>query len=105
MAKDKGILLDDNFDLKITVKRDTDGLITSGLEIGNTTYQNQNILLRANKGELKENPTSGVGVQNYLEDYSGEALAREIRKEFTQDGMTVRKININLPEIEIVAEY
>lgn len=105
MKKGTGILLDADFDLRVDVKRNNSGLIERGLVIGATTSQNQMILLMANKGELKEHPMSGVGVDNFVEDYSGDALAREIRKEFSQDGMTVRKIKVNIPNIEIDADY
>lgn len=105
MAKHTGILLDDNLDLKVEVVKDSDGLITQGIVVGDTTYQNQILLLHANKGEIKEFPTSGVGVQNYLEDDSSEALAREIRSEFTDDGMTVSSIEINMPQLNIEANY
>jgi len=105
MAKNIGILLDENFDLKVNVQRDGNGLIISDLEIGDTTYQNQKLLLLSNKGEIKEFPTAGVGVQNYLEDNSSEELAREIRKEFSDDGMVISKIYINIPSLEIEAKY
>lgn len=105
MSKSTGILLDENFDLKVNVQRDESGLIISDLEIGDTTYQNQKLLLLCNKGEVKEFPTSGVGVQNYLEDNSAEELAREIRKEFSDDDMVISKIIINIPSLEIEAEY
>lgn len=92
----KGILITDDF--KPVIK-------TGSLAIGDTTSQNQHLLLLSNKGDIKEYPLSGVGVQNYLENHSSEDLAAEIRKEFTQDGMKVKSIKIDLPSIEIDAVY
>lgn len=92
----KGILLTD--DLKPVIKN-------GSLVVGDTTAQNQQLLLLSNKGDIKEYPLSGIGVQNYIEDNRTEELAAEIRKEFTQDGMKVKSIKIDLPSIEIDAVY
>ncbi|MNT70746.1 hypothetical protein D3C72_2091630 [compost metagenome] len=42
----------------------------------------------------------GVGARRYLEDNSPDNLAREIRQEFSIDGMTVNKIQI-APDLTI----
>ena len=105
MAKNIGVLLDENLELVINPVRDSTGMITSGFVIGDTTFQNQKILLLANKGEMKEYPTCGVGASNYLESNNGDELAREIRSEFTKDGMEVTKIAIDIPSIKIEAKY
>lgn len=91
-----GILIDDDFELQIT---------SGSLTIGDSGSQNQTILLLAGKGELKEHPQRGVGIRTYIESENIEDLAREIRTEFSLDGMKVEKININIPEVEIVANY
>ncbi|MDN3671514.1 hypothetical protein QWY99_22185 [Flavobacterium branchiarum] len=90
-------LLDDDFDL----------LVTDGdLVVGESTAQHQKMLILIEKGELKDVPMRGVGAQRYLEDDSPENLAREIRLEFSFDGMTVNKIQIASDlTIEIDAKY
>ena len=102
----KGILLNNDSDLKIDVKLDASGKIISGSCIGETTYQNQKILILANKGDLKMNPTRGVGAIRFIEENNQNDLAREIRTEFIADGMTVEKIKIdNDLNIDVEAYY
>jgi hypothetical protein len=92
-----GIVLDNDLDLKVT---------NGSLAFGEVTYQNQKILILADKGELKANPMRGVGVRRYLENETPDALAREIRLEFSADGMKVNTININADlEIQVDAIY
>lgn len=92
----KGIQIDSNNDL----------LVKAGhLVIGDTTAQNQKLLLYAEKGEIKENPIRGVGIRRFVESAEDGGLAREIRKDFALDGMTVNAISINIPTIQIDADY
>lgn len=106
MAKNIGILLDSaTGDLAIEVVRDASGLITSGLVIGDVTEQNQRSLLLASPGEIKEDPLVGVSLRSFIESDDVDGLARKIRTEFTKDGMTVSKISIDLPNMEIEAKY
>lgn len=93
----KDFLLDEDFDLQIA---------GGDLVVDESTYQHQKILLFADKGQFKQNPTIGVGSRRYLETSKPDELAREIRLEFYGDGMDVKNINIsdNL-EIVIDAEY
>lgn len=93
----KGIVLKEDLDLKV---------VNGRLSIGDITYQNQKILILGDKGEFKDAPMRGVGAQRYLEDSSPDALAREIRTEFTIDGMKVDAIKIGASgKIEIDAYY
>jgi hypothetical protein len=93
----KGILL--NNDLDLAVKNGT-------LLFGETTAQNQKILLLSNKGEFKTTPMRGVGIGRYLENSEANELAREIRTEFVIDGMTVNSIQIGSDlELKVEASY
>jgi hypothetical protein len=105
MAKSTGILLDDNMELVITPVRDLDGLITSGLVVGNVTFQNQKILINATKGEIKEDPMSGVGASNYVESNDSEGFVREIRSQLTRDGQRVKSISVKIPAVRLEASY
>ncbi|MEL3904442.1 MAG: hypothetical protein P1P63_04955 [Treponemataceae bacterium] len=60
-----GIVIE-NDDLKVTVRRDVDGLITSGLVLDDITFQRCDLIIRAQKGEFKEHPTLGFGIESYL---------------------------------------
>ena len=84
--KGKGILLDDNSNLLISNK---------SMVIGDTTGQNQKNLILTEKTELKFTPMRGVGSRRFLEDHTPDNLAREIRQEFSIDGMTVKSLKID----------
>lgn len=97
MAKAIGILIDpDTGDLQVDTERDALGLIAQGLGIGNTTYQNQAIILLAAKGELKEYPTLGVGISDMVNDHEAAGWTREIALQLEADGMTVNSVEINI---------
>lgn len=92
MGKSTGIMLDpDSGDLQVMVVRDSDGLITSGLVIGDVTEQNQRTILLAEKGEIKENPLLGVGLASFLDHDEPSELLREVRENLRMDGQTVSK--------------
>ena len=105
MAKSIGILLDENMELVITPVRDSAGLITSGLVLGDVTFQNQKILINAVKGEIKEDPMVGVGASNYVESNDKEGFAREIRSQLTRDGQKVKSILVKIPNVRLEAGY
>lgn len=87
----KDILLDENSDLQI---------ITGDFVSGDSDGQNQELLLSTDKGEWKENPKVGVGLFAFLNDENPNALLREIREQFTSDGMTINELKI-LPQNKI----
>ena len=62
--------------------------------MGESTRQHQDHLLLAQKGELREFPTAGVGVHDWLLDETRNDLAREIKRQFEADGMDVLEIKI-----------
>ncbi len=90
------LLLDDTLDLQI---------VNGDFVIGESTAQNQKLLILCDKGAFKENPMRGVGARRYLEAEKPDALAREIRQEFSLDGMTVNTIKMNNGIIEVDAFY
>jgi hypothetical protein len=92
----RGIILNENLSIKVA---------NGSMAIGDTTRQNQQVLLMANKGDFKYRPMRGVGLKRFLETSRTEELAREIRSEFTIDGMTVNKIQVNNGKLEVEASY
>ena len=89
----KGIILNENFELEVMPVRDTNGLITSGIQVGNIDYQRVKIIVIAQKGEFKEFPTLGFGIDNYLkanvQDIKQRFIA-EMTKELKSDGMNAK---------------
>lgn len=100
----KGIQLID-YDLDIKVERDRFGKIISGLVIGDILHQNQAILLGIRKGELKENPSVGVGLSDMLLSHDLTDIRNEIRQQLEMDGQTVEKIIITSSKLGIEAHY
>ena len=87
---------------------DSDLVVTNGeLTIGDTLYQNQYIILQAQKGDLKEYPLMGVGIEDITNDDDLAEWKRRIRDEMKKDGLTVTKTEINTQtgEILIRADY
>ena len=106
MPKIRAILLNNEFDLDILVRKDSEGKIVSGLKIGDSVYQQQTLLLVANKGEIKHSPLVGVGLNNFLlDDSSNDELYQEIGSQFRRDGMTVRSISFTDGKLNIESEY
>ena len=98
--KTKGIQLADNtntlggVDLIIQVKRGSDGLIGQGIMVGDTMNQNQALLLIANPGEFKNNPTIGVAIDELLLDNDFLRFRHRIREHFAKDSLIVRNVQL-----------
>ena len=105
MSKKTGIQLTSNLELSIQPVRDITGLIVSGLTVGDTLYQNQYIILNAQKGEFKENPTLGVGINDMANDDDLNEWKKAIREEFAKDGLKVDQLSISTTGMEIKADY
>ena len=112
MPKDIGIQLNESndngeiLDVKIEVKRDSDGKIIQGISIGKTLEQNKALILITHLGENKFNPELGVGIEDLLlsEDYL--QFRHKIREHFAKDGLKVITVDLypNKP-IKIDAKY
>lgn len=63
--------------------------------VGESLRQTQMLLLVTNKGEWKQNPIMGIGVLNYIETHNAGKLQREIRSQFSLDGMQVSSVNMD----------
>lgn len=95
-----------NIDLQI----DEDyGLMTDtaahDLVVGDVTYQNQALILQAQKGEWKEKPMLGCGIGDMTNDEDTGNWKRAIREELGRDGIKVKQLKINGEQIEIDADY
>lgn len=79
------LLLDNNGDLKIE---------NGDFVIGDATLQNQNAILQSQKGEFKEHPEVGVGLDNGILDENPREIISEIRKQFIHDGLEIKTFDI-----------
>ena len=100
----KAIQLKD-YDIEVKVKRDSYGKIVSGMIIGDVLHQNQAIILSMRKGDLKENPSIGVGLSDLLLDHNMLSIRSEIRQQLELDGQTVNSIMVSKSSIAIDAKY
>lgn len=92
----KGILLENNYSPMLKGRT---------LAIGETTRQNQALILLLHKGELKENPAVGVGISDMLLDHDPLHWRQTIREQLEMDGQEVSSIRITNHGITIDAQY
>lgn len=99
-----GIQLID-YDLTADVIYDSNRQITQGLVVGDITPQNQAIILQCHKGEIKENPALGVGIDGMILEHDALAWRTRIREQLELDGQKVNSITITTTSIDIDAKY
>ncbi|HEY5508407.1 MAG TPA: hypothetical protein VIK29_07045 [Paludibacter sp.] len=84
----KGILLTSDFELAIHPVRDVNGLIISGLVVGNSIDQEAMIVLQLRPGELKEDPLLGPGLTQFIRGkYNKSVIENTIKQHFTRAGI------------------
>ena len=94
--KNRDILIDENYDIRFS---------GADLAIGDSTLQNKALLMKCHKGELKEHPYTGAGIDDMVNDDDTSFWRHRLREERRRDGMTVRKIDIKGEKLNVVAEY
>ncbi len=94
----KGILLDENNDLRINVKRNAQGKITGGLVIGSRKMQDAYLVLNMNQGDLKQDPLAGA---NLLRMIRSRASNEKIRKTIE---IALRRVGVRYYEIKAQIE-
>lgn len=77
------------------------------LHVTESTRQHQRDLLMSDKGHIRDKAEAGVGAVNYLLDEDPEGLLRATRKEFTADGMKVRRVGYaeETNDLNVEADY
>jgi|TARA_R110000823_G_scaffold309594_2_gene433958 hypothetical protein len=74
---------------------DGDILIRNGdFVIGESSLQHQEDILVAHKGEFKEYPEIGVGIDNELLNENPRQVLSQIRANFEYDGMRVKSLEV-----------
>ena len=99
-----GIQIKD-YDVTVAVRKDAAGKIAEGLVVGDILRQNQALILVLHKGELKSDPSVGVGLSDMLLDHDLLTWKREIREQMELDGQTVGNVSIDNDKIVIDSEY
>lgn len=96
----KGILLEDN-DLKIDVRRDAAGLVVSGVVLDDITFQRCDLIIRSQKGEFKEHPALGFGIESYLRSPSTkkQEFINNMQTELKSDGFTNVKVIVSQKDL------
>ena len=89
----------------IKVRRDTQGKILSGLQVGDILRQNQSLILALNKGELKERPSVGCGIADMLLDNDPLYWRSLIREQLEMDRQKVNSVKLKLKSTDIDANY
>jgi hypothetical protein len=101
-----GILINDDYELKVLAERDTTGKIIIGTAIGNTLYQNTGMILAARKGEFKQQPALGVGIEDVLLDNDYLDWRRRIRMNLELDEQQVAAVNFSgVDKLKIESRY
>jgi len=90
----KGILLNENNDLLINVRRDVNGKIISGLVVNNNAVQCAGLVLQANQGEFKEDPIIGA---NLLRNMRGKLNRHKIKHEIE---VALMRANIRVEDVK-----
>jgi hypothetical protein len=91
-----GIALNSEYDLKLE---------NGFMVLEEITAQNQALLLLANKGELKEYPLAGVGVEDMILSHNFEMIRGEIINQLEADGQAVKSVKVTTSGIALDAQY
>jgi hypothetical protein len=75
------------------------------LAVSDSLQQNQALILMLHKGELKERPAVGVGIDDMLLDNDPIFWRTEIREQLEMDGQHVESVKITKTDIQIKATY
>jgi LEA14-like dessication related protein len=93
----KGILLNEENDLLINVRRVADGKITGGLVIGNNAVQCAGLVLQMNQGELKADPIIGANLlRNMRGSLNRDRLKNQIKIALTRANIRIEDVKNEL---------
>jgi len=92
----KDFRLNENGDLAI---------VNGDFVIADATSQHQEHIIVAQKGEYKEFPEIGVGIENMVLDENPRKILTQIRRNFEYDGMKVNSLDFTEDSIIIDAPY
>ncbi len=70
-------------------------IVDGDFAVGISDYQHEEDLLIAQKGDFKQFPDVGVGIEDFINESDIDGLLDAVRSEFTKDGMTVSNISFD----------
>lgn len=70
-----------------------------------STDQHKADILKASKGDYSVNPLLGVNAIDYLLDENPKEFVREVARQTTADGMTIKNVSIEKGDLIIEGEY
>jgi hypothetical protein len=91
-------------DLLLDIERDID-IASDDLVIGLSDEQHREHLLLFEKGALKENLGTGVGLATFIEAEDEAGLLREVAVQFSADGMKVKSVSLENNLLKTNAPY
>lgn len=100
-----GIRLTEENQIEVSVQRDSEGMIISGMVVDNIDAQRCKIIAEMFPGELKEFTVLGFGISKYLKsvDIDKQLFINELSKQFKSDGMNTKiTIESNKFDVEIL---
>jgi len=80
-------------------------IIGGDISVGDATIEHTRDILVSHKGEYKQYPTLGVGIQDFLNDDGVEDMIRTVRQELVKDGQTVNSLKYINGQLIINSEY
>lgn len=90
----------------IQLGADYDLMLNNGqLVVGEITPQNQALILIAHKGEYKNAPNMGVGLEGIINDHDKTACEREIAEAIRGDGQRIDKLKLTESGLTLEASY
>jgi len=79
--------------IDILLNEQHDIAIANGdLVLGDARVQQQQVLLLSKKGDFKQYPTTGIGIQQYINDDEPAKMVSDVVSQFTADGILVNKV-------------
>jgi hypothetical protein len=85
----RGLVLDTEYGLDVSIERDRNGLITRGAVVGYNTDQCAALVLSMSQGDLKEDPLVGCGLTQFVRGrYSPSRIEKRIRAHFARVGIS-----------------
>jgi len=81
----KDLLIDDNLDLRIE---------NGDFVVGESSLQHQYMIINSQKGEWKESPELGVGIDDEILNENPRRILNRMRRNLEYDGATVRSLEV-----------